>query len=378
MTEDKFTKAEDKFGMTKKNHIFDKTAIALTLVACILAGCGKNEILGGGESDIPMAFSAYNAATKADASYVGPGTTTLPANSSFGVFAFYQEGDVYNEIPAEWNSSRNPDFMFNQQVTFDGTNYNYTPLRFWPSNIENTISFWAYYPYGAYVTGNTGDLKFYKTDGTNPYAADATDLPVANYTVSKDTLSQQDIMFAALQENKTYYNTTDGIVPLTFRHALALVDFVLAEGTNAEITSFNVSNLYWTGTCQHPEASPIVWTGLTDAGSFSLASLTLSGSSTIARLIMMPQTIDADATLSITYDIHFASYDPYHPEDIVYAGNSGSVKLNTAKDALNNSITEWKPGYHYVYNISAGFERIEFESAVATGWTDGNDNITVN
>lgn len=363
-----------------------RTTVALGAALMLLAaGCGKNEILSGGESDIPMQFRTYSAgniagkvstATKADASLVEPGETTLPAGSTFGVFAFYQEG-VMDSYTGAWDdfATKNwkPDYMFDQDVDFDGTDYTYTPIRYWPSNSENTISFWAYYPYNAYrpAEPSNSPLKFYDSNDAS-YDASSIGLPVAEYTVDTDPDKQKDIMFAALQKDKTYYNTTDGIVPLTFSHALALVEFVLAEGTNAEITSFEVTNLYWKGTCSNPGATPIVWTGQTDAGNFTLSNVTLSGSSTIARLIMMPQTLDAGANLSITYDIHFASYDPYHPDDIVYAGNSGSALLSTA------GIAQWEAGKHYVYKISAGFERIEFESAVATDWSIGNDNITVN
>ena len=93
---------------------------------------------------------------------------------------------------------------------------------------------------------------------------------------------------------------------------------------------------------------------------------------TICSLVLMPQAITSSMTVSITYNIHFASSDPDHPDDIVYSNNSGTARLDSAV-----SITSWEPGKRYIYNISAGFERIEFESAVTTDWSVGNDNIPV-
>ena len=358
-------------------------------VLLTLAGCGKNEVLGGGESDIPMVFSAYNAATKADASYVGPGTTTLPANSSFGVFAFYQEGDVYNEIPAEWNSSRNPDFMFNQQVTFDGTNYNYTPLRFWPSNIENTISFWAYYPYGAYVTGNTGDLKFYKTDGITAYTANSTTgLPVAQYTVKTDPSQQQDLMFETFtQKDKTYWNCdpTHGTVPLTFRHALSAITFTIqmptgagTEGTDYffEFNNLQLNNVPTTGKCTDVSAATIAWSDQSNPQNMSTTTYDSSaGRSDV--FLLMPQTLPSTLTLDIDVLLKFPSADDptNRAADLAYPFQISGVQMNTIEDASNNAITTWEAGKRYTYNIVLSLDKIEFSATVAA-W-DAAINVTI-
>lgn len=362
-----------------------KTVIHKLMVAGILllslASCVKSEIHDGGMSDVPMMFSTYasrsTSGTKADGSYVAPGTTVLPSDSSFGVMAYYQPGTIgsYTGIWADQATKLwKPDFMFNEEVTFDGTNYSYSPLRYWPANDENTVSFWAYYPYSAWAEDNSKSLKFFESDGTTRYtAASTTGLPVVKYTVASDPADQQDIMFDAFtKKNMTYASCdpVDGTVDLTFKHALALVEFQVVEGTGAEVSSFSVTNLYRSGTCSTLPA--ISWTGQGDKTDFSVASLSLSGSTTVCTLLIMPQTVRADAEVSITYDIHFASYDPDHPDDIIYAGNSGSALLSTA------GITEWEAGKHYIYKISAGFERIEFESAVASDWSVGNDNISVN
>ena len=341
-------------------------------------------------SDVPMSFRTYtphavnrplaDASSPVTRAAADPGAvtgTTLPANTSFGVFAFQQNGNVSNGTVAHWTDGGwTPAFMFNQRVDFDGTDYSYSPTLYWPSNEENTISFWAYWPYELYVADNSGTLKFYETNAlTSAYASSSTTgLPVAKYTVSTNPAQQYDLLFDSFTNtDRTYANGAgaDGEVPLNFRHALAMVEFRLAEGTGAVINSMSVTNLLWSGTCTNPATR--TWTA--DAGSsatFSLSDVEIE-SSTICTLIMIPQTINVSASLSINYDITFESSDPGYPDPIPYSGNIGSALLTSA------GINRWEAGQHYVYKISADYERIEFEEVILAGddWSVGNGNISV-
>lgn len=328
-------------------------------------------------SDIPMAFHSYTprgvtpAPSRVDTGSFVSGTV-LPDTSTFGVFAFYQEGVIDSGTPATWNSSRTPEFMFNQAVAVDGGNYTYSPLKYWPANEENTISFWAYYPYYAWKTDNSGALKFYESDGTTAYSSSSTGLPLAKYTVPTALDEQYDILFDSFdQKNKTYWNClTEGTVNLNFRHALSLVEFQITEGTGALIKSLNITNLLWSGSCSDPSA--LNWVAdPASAATFSISNVQVK-SNIICAMIMMPQTISAAANLTISYDITFKTADP-STDDIVYKDNSGSALMRSS------GITEWQPGKHYVYKITANYDRIEFEEGVAVSddWTIGNNNISV-
>ena len=163
-----------------------------------------------------------------------------------------------------------------------------------------------------------------------------------------------------------------GTVHLQFRHALALVEFQITEGEEAIIHSFQLTNLYWSGNCANPSASPIIWTGQGSANSFTISELNVADS-LVCRLLMIPQTLSATASVSINYDISYPSFDPSYPDPIVYKSNSGSALLTDA------GVTEWEAGKHYIYKLTAGFERIEFEEVVplTDDWSVGNGNITV-
>ena len=342
-------------------------------VAVLAVSCAKiDDAPAGALSDEPMSFSSYASRTvsRADADVVTG--TVLPDNSSFGVFAYYQQG-VVGSSTAHWSDGGwTPSFMFNQEVEFDGSEYSYSPLRYWPANSENTISFWAYYPYGAYNTSNTGQLKFYESDGTTAFSNTSTGLPLVKYTVPTDPADQCDILFDSFASQDMTYEScaTPGTVPLTFRHALCLVDLMIVEGTGATINSLSFGDIYWSATCTDPSSR--TWSSHADAGSFTLSSVEIDGTR-ICTFLVMPQTISASAELSINYDISFESSDPSHPAPIIYHGNVGSALLRSA------GINEWTAGQHYVYKIRAGFERIEFEEVVEAGedWSIGNDNISV-
>lgn len=365
-------------------------ATSLALAAMLLASCAKVETAGRvNAGDLPMEFGTYipramdAPSTRYDTSSFVLGTV-LPDSCSFGVFAYYQQGTVGSGTPATWNASRTPDFMFNQKVEYFEGDYNYAPLRYWPANEENTLSFWAYYPYSAYNTGNTGALKLYSNAAcTAAYTSNSTGLPYAKYTVPMDPDAQVDLLFDSFANtDRTYWNcsSTPGTIPFTFRHALSWVEFQIIEGTGAVINSMTVSDLYWSGVCENPTTRS--WTSLGDLAPYSISDITVS-SSTICSMLLMPQDLTVqDPQLTINYDINFDSSDPGHPDPIQFKGNSGSVYLKDARnsdDSASAGITAWEPGHHYIYKIKAGFERIEFEEVIDAGddWGTGNSNISV-
>jgi len=354
-------------------------------LSVLSAACAKIVTESDGEREFsgnPMLFQTYSATSKAG---VITGTT-LPENTSFGVFAYLQKG-VVGSSTAHWSDGGwKPDFMFNQKVDFDGTDYNYSPLQFWPYNEENTISFWAYHPYEAYSSDNTGNLQFYETAdaGSPAYSKNSTTgLPVVKYTSPEDPDDQIDILFDSFSnKDQTYAGCapTPGTVHLQFRHALSLVEFQLAEGTGAQLNNLSLTRIKKTGNVEDCSAYPIVWSNVSGSYDIVRSNVTVTGS-TILTMLAIPQEIDPEATFTLNYDITFESSDPSHPDPIIYKGDNFSVKLfkNTGPVSEQYGFTAWEPGKHYVYKISAGLDRIEFEEIMDAGddWTVGNNNISV-
>lgn len=371
----------------------------LVLLAALLqsAACVK---MGDGVMSSPekmaVQFDTYGRKpleSKADASYVAPGGN-FAVGAQIGVCGFRHDGGTW---ASETSAGDNiPDFMFNQLVVKqeDGS-WTYRPIKYWPNEYGanatsqeiDRLSFWGYYPYGA-----TG-LTFSDVNTSGAYTNASSGLPKVTFTQSHDPASQVDVMFSEQlkdlyrtqshivdSEERHYGAITGGQVTLNFRHALALVDFRLKEGTGATVNSMKLSNIKDSGTCLDPGSSPLVW-DTTGSSEYTMeASNVIISDRNLLSLILIPQQISADATFTLNYDIRYASSDG--TEDIVYKGDSFSVKLfkNTGSAAEQYGVTAWEPGHHYIYWITAGLDRIEFEEIIDaaaddwTLWTDPYDS----
>jgi len=108
-------------------------------------------------------------------------TAGTPADGGFGVFAFYTKGTDYPNVTATGADGSKPstispititpDFMYNQQIYWDGTSsWTYSPLKYWPNEfaagavdaqttspaqgaaVNGKVSFFAYGPFAGNVT----------------------------------------------------------------------------------------------------------------------------------------------------------------------------------------------------------------------------------
>lgn len=130
-------------------------------------------------------------------------------SAGFGVFAYYTEDNLWNGA-----SSPIPDFMYNQQVTYTATTWQYSPVKYWPNDdTKKYVSFFAYAPYSATT------------------AVNASNQPLISYTWTNtvDPSSQNDLLYASQKDcYKTMaegYGTVTGRVPFHFQHALAAIEF---------------------------------------------------------------------------------------------------------------------------------------------------------
>jgi len=205
----------------KKLFIF--AAAIATLASCTKPSC--NEIVSLAD-DNSIGFSAYTgtAATKGVSVAV---SDVMDATKGFGVFAFYQPAN--NTTPVKYSSKRfgTPDFMYNQQVTpvIDPgtsavTGWTYSPLKFWPSNTGDLVSFFAYAPYKA--DKEWEDLGF-ATD------INATKL-YASFPVYTEKTGNEDYIFAtpALNRSKQHVSAIPGDpspdrIQFEFKHIMSRV-----------------------------------------------------------------------------------------------------------------------------------------------------------
>ena len=144
----------------------------------------------------------------------------------FGVFASYTGAVTYE------NSTVSPNFMYNQQVKYNTTNtsWEYDPVKYWPNQTSDRVSFFAYAPYEPAPTDDGRCIIG---------ASDKNDLgdPWINYRLSRDPWGtgttyepQVDLMYGFnnttptaqkpwTDQRKSDYGVNDKLA-FTFNHAL--------------------------------------------------------------------------------------------------------------------------------------------------------------
>lgn len=143
-------------------------AVASTALVC---SCEQSKPIVASVEDVETAvmFDTYSSSVVTRSE-----TWTLDKmkNSGFGVFAFDQQQMKLTDYS---KLNYQPDFMYNQKVSFDKKGWTYEPVKYWPNNEGALVSFFAYAPY---------------TDEFDDYVADADGKFVANqdtHTITPDS-----------------------------------------------------------------------------------------------------------------------------------------------------------------------------------------------
>lgn len=207
-----------------------KRYLILMTAATLVAACSHDadEVASGYlPSDNAIAFDAS----------IGDGPTTRASGEinddatlqavSFGVFGSYTGRLTYE------NTTVSSDFMYNQQVTFANGIWSYSPVKYWPNDERDYVSFFAYAPYVAHPQQNTeGIVDMSKRDDLGD--------PWVNYRIAADpwstTVPQVDLLYGQQEQgpdnNKTYTpwldqkkpaDPTGGKLTFAFRHALSCI-----------------------------------------------------------------------------------------------------------------------------------------------------------
>ncbi|MBR1503570.1 MAG: fimbrillin family protein [Prevotella sp.] len=138
-----------------------KTYFLFATAAMIIAACNSKDSLDTGQNpNQPIAagtvgFDAYTQRATSNTRSGETGVITIDklketTSKGFGVFGYYTDNNEYEQ-------SRIPDFMYNQQVKWDADNsyWKYDPVKYWPneygssanSDDNDKVSFFAYAPY---------------------------------------------------------------------------------------------------------------------------------------------------------------------------------------------------------------------------------------
>lgn len=100
-------------------------------------------------------------------------TNKTVKQNGFGVFAFSQMQEPINTYS---KANYQPNFMYNQKVTYNGTDWTYEPIKYWPNNDKALVSFYAYAPY----FDEFNQDKFTFTPESNDYSKENTTIDKKN------------------------------------------------------------------------------------------------------------------------------------------------------------------------------------------------------
>lgn len=327
-----------------------KRLIIVASLAIAAIGCQKTEVQN--EVLTPIGFNTE----------IGKQTrgivdeATLPANSTFGVYAFLIDA----------NNSQTSSLMDDVEVSAQGAT---TGTYYWPNDPDNTIDFYAYYPKSvaaAMTLQNKGTLGITDFDNSEYYwGTSAVDFMVATPVIGAQYGNPDGDDETDTEEGK------EGNVPVVFHHELTQVKFVVNVPSTADVTytlksiklngvttvasySNRLSNPYLAGAWEgDPSQDAVVAYPLTtDEEDFP------AGTKTTTAMLMIPKTASS-------FDIEYTVTSNSVTETVKHTNQS----LGDIEWAANQSIK-------YTLNI-AGPQIISFTPSVAPWDNETGDTIGV-
>lgn len=347
------------------------SALALMVLA---ASCTNEQLNVSERTENAITFGTYlgrDVLTRASVF-----TTDDMKTKGFGVFASYTAQDDYSSQPMN--------FMNNQKVTYVTDAWTYSPVKYWPNNLGDKVSFFAYAPY-----------------------ADGTTLTGTKKTFNAPTPlgSQDDLVVADAIMNKTKQAVTEN-VSFTFKHALsriglnveAMVDKVNDDATGtpddgtvssdalASETTIKVTEVKLIGkfdTTADLDLSTSTWSDVVVAASdvkytwnsanfesvaddVTTAKNQLNKADSYAMII--PQTFTGDNKIKL---------------EITYTVTTTDANLDGGESVITNKITSapfnfnFEQGKAYMFNLHLGMTSVKL-SADVSGWDETSTDTVVN
>lgn len=175
-----------------------------------------------------------------------------------------------------------------------------------------------------YVTSTDYDA----TDGVSFTA----DISTYMTNAAQDGVSEY---LVAVLDNQTYDDqVANSGIPLQFKHPFALIKFTItaASGTNVQINSVSIADLYTTATCTY-NGTDLEWSDHSGSAAITLAQTLKNGGTTEGtKFIVIPNDYGSKAlTVNATWNDW-----------------SNPLTMNVSADV----DFDWEPGYIYTYNLT--------------------------
>lgn len=168
----------------------------IALAALTFVGCAKDEVKSSVDNAIEFGtYLGRDAQTKGSVF-----DTEDMKTQGFGVFAYYTND-------AQYSAAATPNFMYNEKVTYAGNTWTYAPVKYWPNEATDYVSFFAYAPYA------------------DEYDVPAEGDPIIDFTVPADVTDHIDLVAAVNSHINCQKQAVNDVVKFTFKHALSRVGF---------------------------------------------------------------------------------------------------------------------------------------------------------
>lgn len=138
-----------------------KSYLVMAAAAALFAACSSdNNDATAEKQDLAknepaaVGFDAYVNRGTTRSGQPGELNSTTMQTSNFGVFAYYTDNQLYSQTSL-------PNFMYNQKVTHETSEWVYSPIKYWPNEFggsaisdgEDKLTFFAYAPYVTVIPG---------------------------------------------------------------------------------------------------------------------------------------------------------------------------------------------------------------------------------
>ena len=281
--------------------------------------------------------------------------TEYPAGASFGVNAYYSSDYSHGQ---EWTSgsSVQPDCE-NRKFAQEGDTFSGSPKCYWPH--QGSLVFAGYSPFNAEKESVTFD-PVEKTLTITGFESDG----------------QTDLMYflPTLSNSGNYVGTLDksNSVSAQFFHTLSLISFeikadplddgkvtlktVTLKNANTKgdfsatcVSSSSAGTLSWKNqiTSEYPVASSSLPTALSSSSALATQDLFVPGSN-----------LTNSPVVEFKYEIAYNTVDGEGDVE-------NATKEETTSFTIEDYTAEWEAGKKYVYAVTIGLNRIEFENLTA-------------
>lgn len=324
----------------------------IALVLPLLAACRADD----SAPDLPQGGRPIGFYTHVEGRQTRSGALTTDNLLSTGIFAYYTGS-------SDFTTTHTPNFMYNQEVkrTDASSPWTYSPMKYWPNNPADKLSFFAYAPYNA--------------AGVTPSGNTVAGYPYLDYTVATAEADQTDLLAATPLMNQSYSSNpaTSGKISFTMQHALTKVSIYaksndLSAGkvvNSLSVTAPKSGRLTY-------KADGFNWSSSMDKNTYTatntdvtIAPATADETVLLGTFYLIPDR--ANSSLNITYTVTGSISDNVNPptDNVVITGQAFP------------DTYDWTPGTSIVYTVNiarAGLEVVAESSSME--WSgDVTNNI---